>query len=476
MNGHKAAPGEELNSPMNSKPAVSQSGEARPPGPPGPFFRLLISALRNPLGELIRLHREYGPIVTMRRDLTFLVAHPDGIKHVLQDNHTNYVKGSRYRRALSLLMGDGLLTAEGEAWKLQRKLAQPAFLRKQHAHFAATLTRHTSPLVDEICRYARENQPFDLHHRLAHHSLTIMLDLMFSEDLGERSEELASAFLAAEGTLNIARVFLPVTLPLSVPTPGHLRFRGALKVLDGYIHGVIAARRNSGVERSDLLSMYLSAHDEETGDVLSDQLVRDEMITLLSAGHETVSDAITWAFYELINHPAAYDRVCAEADALSSDAAASFAEPPPNSFIAMVFLEALRLYPPGWGFLRTAIHDDNILGFRIPAGCRLILSPYVIHRDSAVWKDPDVFDPERFSTERSAGRHRFAWFPFSGGPRQCIGAGLALMEAHITLTAISRVVRLEMMPGTRIRPLPRVSLKPDRPVMVRARLRPGGAA
>jgi cytochrome P450 len=458
---------------MEAKPVASKFGESRPPGPSGPFLRLLISALRDPLGELVSLHRDHGPVVTIRKDLTFLVAHPDGIKHVLQDNHTNYAKGARYRRALSLLMGDGLLTAEGEAWKMQRRIAQPAFLRKQHAHFAQTLKRHARHLVEEICELARRNQPFDLHHRLAHYSLTIMLDLMFSKDLGERSEQLAAAFLAAEQTLNIARVFLPVSLPASVPTPGNLRFQRALRVLDGYIHDVISGRRTSGAERSDLLSMYLSSRDEETGGVLSDQLVRDEMITLLSAGHETVSDAITWAFYELMQHPSAYDRVCAEADAPLQDAETP--EPASNSFVAMVFQEALRLYPPGWGFLRTAIHEDHILGYRFPAGARIILSPYVVHRDSGIWPDPDCFDPDRFTPERSAGRPRFAWFPFSGGPRQCIGAGLAMMEAQITLTELSRAVRFELEPGVEVRPLPRVSLKPDRSVMVRAKLRAGAA-
>jgi cytochrome P450 len=192
------------------------------------------------------------------------------------------------------------------------------------------------------------------------------------------------------------------------------------------------------------------------------------MITLLSAGHETVSDSITWAFFELMKDPEAYTRVQAEAGEVQATEPLAAASASP--FITTVIQEALRLYPPGWGFLRTAIDDDTICGYRIPAGARVVVSPYLMQRDAQYWPEPDRFDPERFTAERSAGRHRFAWFPFSAGPRQCIGAGLAMLEAQLTIQKLSRAVRLELVPGQSIRPLPRVSLKPNGPVMVRARL------
>ena len=217
-------------------------------------------------------------------------------------------------------------------------------------------------------------------------------------------------------------------------------------------------RRSSAEPRSDLLAMSLAARDEETGNGLSDQLLRDEMMTLLSAGHETVSDAMTWTFYELMRHPDLYDRLLEEADREPQSTMPPSDGGTGESFAGMAFQEGLRLYPPGWGFLRAAIEQDAILlSFRIPAGSRLILSPYVIHRDPAIWDEPDRFDPDRFSSGQTAERHRFAWFPFSGGPRQCIGAGLAMMEAQMTLLGVSQAVRLQLEPGQTIRPLPRVS-------------------
>jgi cytochrome P450 len=444
-----------------------------PPGPSGPFLGMMVVALRDPLLFLQNMRAEYGDVVTLRKGVAFLVANPEGIKHVLQDNHPNYQKGARYRMALGRLMGDGLLTAEGEAWKLQRRIAQPAFLRRQHEFFAETIATHCAQLVAGCVQYAKSGAAFDLHHAIAHHSLAIMLHLLFSEDLGEHSQDLSRAFLTVEHDLNIARVFLPLQVPQWLPTPSNLRFKHALAVLDAFIQEVIALRRSGGAQRADLLSAYLHMRDGESESALSDKLLRDEMITLLSAGHETVSDAITWAFYELMNHPDAYARVLAEADASVPDAnplAAASALP----FTTMVIQEALRLYPPGWGFLRTAIGADTICGYTIPAGSRVIVSPYLIQRDSAYWDDPDRFEPERFTEERSAERHRFAWFPFSAGPRQCIGAGLATLEAQLTIMRLSRVIRLELVPGQTIRPLPRVSLKPNGPVMVRAHLRAGG--
>jgi cytochrome P450 len=444
-------------------------GRQVPPGP-GSLIRTLGSALRDPLGFLVRVHREYGDFVELRKGVTFLIANPDGIKRVLQDNHLNYQKGSRYRRALGRLMGDGLLTAEGEAWKRQRHLAQPAFLRSQHQHFAETIVRHTSELVEQCRQAALDGTAIDLHHAIARCSLTIMLDLMFSDDLQDRSESLAVAFLQAEQSLNVVRVFLPVEVPSWLPTPSNIRFDRALAVLDVFIADVIAHRRASGVARDDLLAAYLNARDEEQGTGLDDRLLRDEMVTLLSAGHETVSDSLAWTFVELMKHPECYDRVCAEADAASSKSSgleAAAAVP----YTTMAFQEGLRMYPPGWGFLRTAIKEDEILGYHIPAGTRLVLSPYLMHRDARLWNEPERFDPERFTPERSAGRHRFAWFPFSAGPRMCIGAGMAMLEAQLLIAMLSRIVRFELVEGQTIHPLPRVSLKPSGPVMVRARLR-----
>jgi len=444
---------------------------ARPPGPRGSRFGVLVSALRDPLAFLLDMQKCYGNIVVFPRGKGYLVAEPEGIKHVLQDNHPNYVKGGLYREAIRPLMGDGLLSIDGTAWRVQRRLAQPAFLHKQNEVFTEAIVGQTQLLIQRLLRAADTHTQLDLHHEIAHHSLNIILQLIFGEDLGAKNEELATAFLTAEHELNLLRALIPVHLPDWIPTPSRLRFRRSVQVLDGFIFDAIAQRRNSSSGRSDLLSMYLNARDEESGQSLSDKLVRDEMITLMSAGHETVSDSTTWAFYLLMTHPDVYEKVSAEADAALGDRPVLLADVASLPLTAMVFKEALRLYPPAWAFARTALSDDVICGYPIAAGSRVYLCPYLLHRHPEIWERPESFQPQRFSPENSAQRHRFAWFPFGGGPRQCIGAGLAMFEGEITIAMLSQRVHLELVPGQHIRPLPRVSLKPNGPVWIRIRAR-----
>jgi cytochrome P450 len=443
----------------------------RPPGPRGSRLGVLLSALRDPLAFLLDMQKCYGNMVVFPPGKGYLLAEPEGIQHVLQDNHPNYVKGGLYREALRSLMGEGLLNIDGAAWRVQRRLAQPAFLHKQNEVFTEAIVGHIQLLIQRLLRVADADSKVDLHHELAHHSLDIILQLIFGEDLGAKSEELAAAFLTAEHELNLLRALVPVHLPDWIPTPSRLRFRRSLQVLDGFIFDAVAQRRSPLSGRSDLLSMYLHARDDESGQSLSDQLVRDEMITLMSAGHETVSDSITWAFYLLMNHPDVYGRVAAEADTALGDRKPLLADVASLPLTAMVFKEALRLYPPAWGFARTALADDAICGYPIAAGSRVYLCPYLLHRHPEIWERPESFQPQRFSPENSAQRHRFAWFPFGGGPRQCIGAGLAMLEAQITIAMLSQRVHFELLPGQHIRPLARVSLKPNGPVWIRIRAR-----
>lgn len=447
-----------------------------PPGPPGPLLRNLLKALRDPLAFLQNLQSRYGDVVTLRKGKTYLVAHPDGIKHVLQDNHLNYQKGPRYSAALKPLMGLGLLTADGDAWKRQRHLAQPAFLKKHHEHFASAMLRHLLSVRAEWLQVAEKGEPLDLHQQMARISLSIMLQMIFGESAAEQTAELARAFLAAEREIDIVSVFNPLPAPEWIPTPSRYRFKKAIREVDTFILDCIRARRANGQESNDLLGMYLSAREEGTGSGLDDQLLRDEMITLLSAGHETLADSIAWAFHLLLTNPPEYQRVSAEIDRVLGGKLPGIDDLPSLDLVARTIHEALRLYPPGWGFLRTALADDFIGGYPIPAGARIVISPYLTQRLPSLWEDPNRFDPDRFLPEASANRHRFAWFPFSGGPRMCIGSGFATLEAQLILVVLLQAFYIELRPGQNIRPLPRVSLKPSGPIWVRlsARTAPTG--
>jgi cytochrome P450 len=437
-----------------------------PPGPPGSLIGNLLVALRDPLAFLKNLQATYGDVVSVRKGRTYLISHPDGIKHVLQDNHQNYRKGPRYVAALKPLMGLGLLTSDGEAWKRQRHMAQPAFLKKHHDHFVQVILHHLKAVRKNWLEAAEKRQPLDLHNQIARTSLSTMLHLIFGEDASASDADLARTFLAAEREIDIVKVFNPVPLPEWFPTPSQIRFKRALRRLDAFVLDRIRARRANPGNENDLLAMYLAARDESTGAGLDDRLLRDEMITLLSAGHETLADSIAWTFYLLLTHPAEYQRVQSEIDRVLNGRLPALEDLPSFEHTTRAIQEGLRLYPPGWGFLRTALADDTIGGYPIPAGARVLISPYLTQRLATLWDNPDHFDPDRFLPERAANRHRFAWFPFSAGPRMCLGAGFAMLEAQLILAVLLQAVQIELQPNQDIRPLPRVSLKPSGPIWV----------
>ena len=450
---------------------TTSAARANTPGPPGSLITLLTSASRDPLGFFLDLQAHYGDIVAFRGGKGYFVARPEGIKHVLQDNHPNYVKGEHYRRAVRPLRGDGLTGVDGAQWRMQRHLAQPAFLRKQHEFFAATIVGKIRLLCQRFLDAAANKNRLDLQEEVARSSLDIILELIFGEDLGGMTEELASAFLVAEHESDLVSVFVPIRLPQWVPTRSHLRFRKSLRILDDFVFETIRRRREKNSDRGDLLSMYLRARDEETGQSLSDKLVRDEMVTLMSAGRAPTADAIAWTFYLLITHPDVYDRVCDETDSVVGDQVPTLSTIGSMPLSTMVLQEALRLYPPIWGFLRIAESEDEICGHAIAAGSRIFLLPYVMHRHPGIWEAPNQFVPERFLPEQVAQRHRFAWFPFGAGPHQCLGAGLAMLEAQITLAMLTRAVRLELIAGQQIGCLPRTTLKPSGPIWVQPHAR-----
>ncbi|MDP3767798.1 MAG: cytochrome P450, partial [Dehalococcoidia bacterium] len=250
------------------------------------------------------------------------------------------------------------------------------------------------------------------------------------------------------------------------PTPTNLRFRRAMRTLDDIVYGMIEARRNNGADKDDLLSMLLEARDEETGEGMSDKQLRDEVFTMFTAGHETTAAALAWTWYLLSQHPEAEGRLHNELGSVLSGRTPGLDDLQRLPYTRMVIEETLRLYPPVWSIGRMALREDTVLGYRIPAKGQVLLSSYVTHRHPEFWDEPERFDPERFAPERAASRPRYAYFPFGGGPRQCIGNEFAMMEAQLALATLAQRYRLRLVPGQVVEPEPAVTLRPRHGVMV----------
>lgn len=390
---------------------------------------------------------------------------PDGIGRVLQENNHNYVKSSVGAAIIKPVLGEGLFTSEGEHWLRQRRLMQPAFHRKSVALFGEMMVGSTLAMLGRWDDSPGE--PFDLLAQMTSLTLDIATAALFHSRVGEEREEVARAITTIIADMSY-RFEVPFYPPPAVPTPRNRRFRAALRTIDAAVYRIIADRRRGAGERrrgageeGDLLAMLMSARDPETGETMDDRQLRDEVITLFIAGHETTALALTWAFYLLARHPRAGERLRAELDsALGDRTTPTIADLPKLPFTKSVVDEALRLYPPAWITNRQAVADDVISGYRVPAGAFVVLSPYLLHRHPGLWERPDEFDPDRFSTERSAGRPRNAYLPFGRGPRQCIGQAMALAEAQLILATVAARCRLRLVSDAPAEPEALATLRP----------------
>jgi cytochrome P450 len=412
---------------------------------------------RDPLALFARAARE-GDVVRLRlgRDV-YLLNHPDHVQRVLHENHANYRKSFFYAR-LRPLVGDGLLTSEGAAWRRKRRLAQPAFHRDRLASFAEIMAEHTAAMLEAWAPRAARGEPVDVSAEMMRLTLTVVGHALFGHDLLGTAADVSRAFTEAMRLTN-ENLYSLVYLPPSVPTPRNVRFSRAMRVLDRVVRSVIEARR-AAPPRPDLLGMLMEARDEEGGPGLDDGELRDSILTMVLAGHETTANALAWAFHLLSQAPAVARRLHEEASAALGDGRATLAALPRLGFAAQVCQEAMRLYPPAWVFGREAIEDDVFGGFRIPAGAAVSMAPWLLHRDPRWWRDPKVFDPGRFEPDAAAARHRYCYVPFAAGPRMCIGNAFATMEMQVVLGMIAARYRLELVPGRPVVVEPSVTLRP----------------
>ncbi|WP_422929451.1 cytochrome P450 [Singulisphaera sp. PoT] len=439
-----------------------------PPGPKGHwFFGSGREFQRDRLGFLEECSRTYGDVVSFRlaHHPIIVVNHPDQIEEVLVTNNKHYIKHFALRMTKSTL-GNGLLTSEGEFWRRQRRLSQPAFHRERIAASADMMVAFTERMLEGW----RDGQTRDIQNDMMQVTLQIVAKALFDADV---SGESADASEAMEFVLRCftARVGKIIRLPEFIPTPVNIRLRRAIKSLDSIIFRVIEERRASGADRGDLLSMLLQAHDEDDGGGMTDRQLRDELMTLFMAGHETTANTLGWALYLISLHPEVESRLHAELDSVLGDRLPTLSDLPKLPYTENVISETLRLYPTVWLLGREAIVPTEVGGYPVPVGTTIYMSQWVLHRDPRFFDDPLSYRPERWENQLSKRIPRYAYFPFGGGPRICIGNTFALMESALILATIARRFRLSLSPGAKITPLPTMTLRADGgiPMVVEAR-------
>jgi cytochrome P450 len=436
------------------------------PGPKGsPFIGSMKEIQKDVLGFFTRLPEQYGDFVKFRFLFweAYFTNDPALIKHVLLDNHRNYNKQNMDYQNLKPLVGEGLLTSDGDFWLRQRRLIQPAFHKARIQAFSEIMTGSTLEMLERWQQHDPK-RPLDITGEMMRLTLSIVGKALFSQDLSQEAATVGEAFSIAneEISLRFRSLFNP---PLWVPTQRNRRFASASNSLNSVVDEIIKTRRaelSRGDDQAhqDLLSMLIKARDENSGEGMTDSQLRDEVMTLLLAGHETTANALSWSWFLLSQNPEAEQRLDEELERVLNGRTPNMDDLSKLEYTRWVIQESLRLYPPAWMISRKAIEQDEFNGYLIPTGAIIEISPYVTHRHPKYWDDPLRFIPERFQRDQSEKRPPFAYFPFGGGPRLCIGRDFAMAEAQLVLATIASRYCLEMVPGYPVEPEPLITLRP----------------
>jgi len=419
---------------------------------------ILFAFRRDPIGFLMSAAHEFGDVAHFQAGSQqyFLVNNPEYIKDVLVTHHASFKKGRGLERAKAML-GNGLLTSEGDFHHRQRRLAQPAFHRDRIARYAGMMVDYADRMQHERWR---EGETLDIAREMMHLTLAIVGKTLFDTETEVEAEQVRQAL--SESMQRFNRFMLPFAEFLDrLPLPGNRRYRQARDVLDSIIYRIINERRQSGQDTGDLLSMLLTAQDDEgDGRGMTDLQLRDEVITIFLAGHETTANTLTWTWHLLSEHPEIESRLHHELDHELAGRLPTVEDLPHLRYTEMVITEALRLYPPAWIMGRRALKDYQLGPYVMPAGSIVIMSPYVMHHDDRYFPDPFRFDPDRWTPEAKASRPQFSFFPFGGGSRRCIGEGFAWTEAIMVIATLAQRWNLRRAPGHRIALQPLVTLRP----------------
>jgi cytochrome P450 len=452
----------------------------RPPAPsplrrPPDLFDFLRSARSNPLNSWTEEHFR-APVVVGEGVLghVMVLSDPAAIRYVLVDNAANYRKDDLQRRVLAPGLGNGLLTAEGDEWRQQRRALAPLFNPRTVAGFAPAMADASDRLVRRWLRRG-EGRVLDIAQEMTRVTLDVLERTIFTAGIARDPDALGRAisrYFEAIGPIDPLDVF---GLPSWIPRLGRIRARPALRFFEEVVGELISARQDllgrGASAPHDLLTALLQAKDPETGQGLTDLEVRANIVTFIGAGHETTANALTWTLYLLSQAPEVRRRVAQEVDTGVGDGEGDPAHLDRLVFTRAVLDEAIRLYPPVPFMSRAAIAEDRIAGFRVRRGTLVMIAPYVLHRHRTLWSDPDCFDPDRFMPERRAGIDRYAYLPFGAGPRVCIGASFSLQEAVIVLSRIVQAVQLDAVADHVVRPVQRVTLRPANGLPMRLSLR-----
>jgi cytochrome P450 len=430
-----------------------------------PFLGNFFEVRKDPLGFFAQTVRKYGDITSMRFGpyrcmfLTSLV----GIRRVLLDNYDNYPKGPA-SDTIGLFLGKGLFNNNGDSWRKQRKIAQPFFLREKLQQFVPHMVAATQQMLSEWEQSDPQASPFSLHDEFLRLALRAVGLSLFSLDLLKESEEIASA-LAYILKFTSDRADMPLPLPLSLPLPSHRRYHAAAKVIDGIVDRIIEERTQGNVA-DDLLAKFMNFRDPSTGESIARQQLRDEVVTLLVAGHETTATSLSFTFYYLSKHPEIAKRVSEEAAPLLAAGIQNIDDVQRLTYTTRVFQEALRLQPPLWALDRRAEKEDEVCGYSVKPGTIVAMSPYLTHRDPRHWEQPERFDPDRFLPEKVAARDKFAYLPFGVGPRSCIGKRFALLEGPLIVAMVANKYRFTVE-ASPVPPETYMTLRPRGGLLVR---------
>ncbi len=444
----------------NSVPKSNVSSAAAYHYPPGLERNLLWFALRklrpaNPILLFQHLAAEYGDIVHYKigwHHIVFL-NHPDYIREILVVQNDNFIKERTVQRT-KMLLGEGMITAEGAQHRTQRQVAQPAFHRQRIPEYASIMVREATRVRDRW----RAGEQRDIAIDMMHLTLNVVAQTLFATDLAEEVNELASAINRIMGLYNFLVMLPAAEWLVHVRPPGLAAFVRARKRIDRVVYRMIAAHRQRGPHGGSLLDMMLAASPDQTP--ASEQFLRDQVITVFLAGYETVANALSWTWYLLSQNPDCERRFHSEIDRELQGRLPTFDDVPRLRYVEMVLAEAMRLYPPAWAMGRYARADFQLGDYSLPAKTTVLMSQYLTHRDPRFFPDPLHFDPERFTPEAKSRRTKLTYFPFGAGVRQCIGESFACMEGVLLLATIAQKWKLSLVPGHRVEPEPLITLRP----------------
>lgn len=442
--------------------------QLRPRQAPGTTVTVLnaLKFLRWDLVDLMEfMFHTYGDIAHLHapgQDVIF-VSNPEYAYEVLIDNVKAFdkMKNAQGKQdGLGLVFGKGLLTnLEHDSWLTQRRMLQPVFHRKHITAISDRMVAAGERMIERWQQDFKPGQQFNLYPEMTVLTLDVVGQTLFTLSMAEVGPKVGPA-------IDVAAVFAyqrertPVRIPMGIPTPAHVKFKHAMDEVDDLLYGIIRDRRASSAEYDDLMAMLLAARDEATGEGMDDKQLRDEIITIFGAGHDTTANALSWIWYLLAMHPEVLKKLQDEVDTVLGDRSPSAADLPNLPYTLQVFEEAMRLYPPSPAVPREALEETTIGGYHIPDGAKVLLNIISIHRNPAFWPEPEKFKPERFAPGVNEKRHRFAFMPFGGGPRQCIGNNFALMEGHLLLALMAQHVELKLVPGQDVKREIAITMRP----------------